>query len=59
MLGFSEQVLYKLPPKGPFSKPDGNMGTRWREATYLGHSMTSNVYRLGTPEGLHEARSLC
>ena len=59
MLGFSEQVLYKLPTKGPLSKPDGNMGTQWREATYLGHSMTSNVYRLGTPEGVHEARSLC
>ena len=29
MAGFSEQVFYKLPGKGPLSKPDGNMGTRW------------------------------
>ena len=29
MFGFGEQVLYKLPSKGPMSKPDGNMGTKW------------------------------
>ena len=58
MLGFGEQVLYKLPSKGPMSNPDGNMGTKWLQGTYVGHSMTSNVYRLCTPDGVAEARSL-
>ena len=31
LLCYAEQVLYKLPPKGPLSQPDGNMGARWLE----------------------------
>ena len=33
MMNFAEQVLYKLPTKGPLSRPDGNMGTKWLPAT--------------------------
>ena len=58
LLKFGEQVLYKLPVKGPLSAPDGNMGTRWREGAYLGHCPTSNVYTIGTSTGIVEARSL-
>ena len=43
MLGFGEQVLYKLLSKGPMSNPDGNMGTMWLQGTCVGHSLTSNV----------------
>ena len=59
MLGFGESVQYKLPSKRPDSKPDGNMGTKWLQGTYVGHSLTSNVYSLCTPDGVAEARSLC
>ena len=38
MLGFGECILYKLPPKGPHSTPDGNMGTKWLEGVFLGYS---------------------
>ena len=41
------------------SKPDGNVGTKWLQGTYVGHSMTSNVYSLCTPDEITEARSLC
>ena len=58
MLGFGEQVLYELPSKGPMSNPDGNIGTKPLQGTYVGHSLTSNVYRLYTPDGVAEARSL-
>jgi len=47
MAGFDEQVLYKLPGKGPLSKPDGNMGTTWNAAAYLGHSIVAITYVLG------------
>ena len=46
------------PSKGPMSKPDGNMGTKWLQGTYVGHSLTSNVYRLCTPDGVAKAQSL-
>ena len=58
MLGFGEQVLYKLSSKGPMSNPDGNMGRKWLQGTYVGHSKTSNVYRRCTPDEVAEARSL-
>ena len=35
------------------------MGTKWPQATYVGHSMLSNVYSLCSPDGVAEARSLC
>ena len=44
LVGFGEKVLYKLPTKGPHSNPEGNVGTRWKEGIYLGHSVTSNVH---------------
>ena len=58
MANFGEQVLYKLPSKGPLSDPDGNMGTRWKEAAYLGHCVISNTYVLGCANGIEEARSI-
>ena len=50
LLGFAEDVLYKLPVKGPRSAPDGNMGTRWLEGTFVGFSRASNAYIVITPE---------
>ena len=35
-LCYAEQVLYKLPSKGPLSQPVGNMGARWLGGTFLG-----------------------
>ena len=31
---FAEQALYKLLAKGLLSNPEGNIGARWKEATY-------------------------
>ena len=53
---FGEQVLYKLPGKEPLSIPEANMGAKWKEVGYLGHSITSNSYMLGCPGGIEEAR---
>jgi len=36
LLCFGEKILYKLPSKGPMHDPDGNIGTRWLEAVFLG-----------------------
>ncbi len=59
LLCFAETILYKLPTKGPQSAPDGNVGTRWLEATFVGFSRASNAYVLITPENtVVTARSL-
>ena len=58
MASFAEQVLYKLPTKGPLSRPDGNMGTRWLPATYLGHNLATNCYILAGPHGIEESRAI-
>ena len=58
LLNFGEAVLYKLPVKGPMSAPDGNMGTKWREGTFLGHSKSTNAYVVGTESGIKTSRSL-
>ena len=58
ILGFGENILYKLPSKGPRSQPDGNMGTRWLEGTFLGYSKSSNTYIIATEDGITTARSL-
>ena len=58
ILGFGESILYKLPSKGPHSRPDGNMGTRWLEGTFLGYSKSSNTYIIATGDGVTTARSL-
>ena len=58
ILGFGENILYKLPSKGPRSQPDGNMGTRWLEGTFLGYSKSSNTYIIATENGVTTARSL-
>ena len=58
ILGFGENILYKLPSKGPRSQPDGNMGTRWLEGTFLGYSKSSNTYIIATGDGVTTARSL-
>ena len=58
LLGYGEQVLYKLPSKGPVSQPDGNMGARWLDGTFLGYSRTSRTYRVQTFSGeMVDARS--
>ena len=58
MLGFAKCVLYKLPTKGPRSKPDGNMGTRWLEGVFLGFNRSSNTYIIATEDGVESCRSL-
>lgn len=59
LVGFGEKVLHKLPVKGPQSAPDGNMGTRWKESVYLGHSITANVYVTANSDGgISRSRSL-
>ena len=58
MLAFGEAVLYKLPTKGPASAPDGNMGTKWREGTFVGYHRASNVYIMTSVEGMATSRSL-
>ena len=58
VLGFAECVLYKLPTKGPRSKPDGNMGTRWLEGVFLGFNRSSNTYTIATEDGVESCRSL-
>ena len=58
LLGFVETVLYKLPKRGPRANPDGNMGTRWLEGTFLGSSMSSNSYVIGTDEGVAAAHAI-
>ncbi len=60
LVGYAEKVLYELPMKGPNSQPDGNMGTRWKEGIFLGHSKSANVYVLADigGAGIVRARSL-
>ena len=52
------KALGKLQGKGELSIPEGNMGAKWKEAAYLGHSITSNSYVFGCPGGIEEARSI-
>ncbi len=58
LVGFVEKVLYKLPSKGPQSKPDGNMGALWGDAVFLGHDRDSNTYVVGNADGIRMTRSL-
>ena len=58
MMSFAEQVLYELHTKGPLSRPDGNMGTGWLPATYLGHNVATNSYILVGLHGIKETRSI-
>ena len=58
MFNFAEQIPYRLPSKGPHHDPDGNMGARWVEATFLGYNRSSNTYILSTKDGIATARSL-
>ena len=58
LLGFGESVLYRFPVKGPRHAPDGNMGALGGEATFLGYNMFSNTFRLYTPKGPVDARSV-
>ena len=58
LLCFGERILYKLPSKGPDSRPDGNMGSRWREGVFLGFNRSSNTYIVATLEGVANVRSL-
>ena len=58
VLGFAECVLHKLPTKGPQSRPDGNMGTRWLEGVFLGFNRSSNTYIVATEDGVVSRRTL-
>ena len=51
LIGFGEQVLWKLPSKGPQHDVQGNMGPRLRPGTFLGYSRDSNSYRIALPDG--------
>jgi hypothetical protein len=50
--------MYKLPVKGPMHDPDGNIGTKWLEAVFLGYHRSSNSYVVGAQAGITSARSL-
>ena len=58
LLGYGERILYKLPVKGPSSQPDGNMGTRWADAVFLGYHRSSNSYIVGHDNGVTMSRSI-
>ena len=58
MVSFAEQVLYKLPTKGPLSRPDGNMGTGWLPATCFEHNVATNNYILAGLHGIEESRAI-
>ena len=58
LLSIFERVLYKLPMKGPQSRPDGNMGTKWADAVFLGYHRSSNSYIVCNSEGVTTTRSL-
>ena len=59
LLCFAEQVLYKLPSKGPLSQPDGNMGANWLDGTFLGYQRSNRTYRVLKPDGqMAHARSI-
>ena len=58
MLNFGEQVFYRLPSKGPLHDPDGNMGARWVEASYIGYNKSSNTYLLINEAGPVSARTM-
>ena len=51
LLCYAEQVLYKLPSKGPLSQPDGNMGAKWLDGTFLGYQRSNRTYRVLKPNG--------
>ena len=57
LIGFGEQILYKLPMKGP--QAAGNMEAKWADGAFVGFSWTSNTYVIETREGgITTARSL-
>ncbi len=58
VIGFAECILYKLPVKGPASRPDGNMGRLGGEGVCLGYNRTSNTYIVATETGITASRSL-
>ena len=58
MLGIGEAVLWKHPAKGPGHAPDGNMGARASEGTFLGFNRTSNTFVVGTEGGIVYPRSV-
>ena len=49
VLGFGEQILYKLPVKGP--QAPANMDAKWADGTLVGYSWTTNTYVMATREG--------
>ena len=60
MKGFcmGEKVLWKYPTKGPRANPDGNTGSQWGEAIFLGYARFANTYMVGTDNGVVYPRSL-
>ena len=58
ILCYAEQVLYKLPSKGPLSQPYGNMGAQQFEGMFVGYNRRSITFTVITAEGKVEARSM-
>jgi len=59
LIGFAEQVLWKLPTKGPQHDADGNMSARWGQGTFVGYQRSSNTYRVVDVDGeLRETRAV-
>ncbi len=51
LIGFSENVFFKQPPKGPQHDTAGNMMPRMFPGVFVGYHYTSNSYRVATPDG--------
>ena len=58
LVGFAEYVMYKHPTKGPQSKPDGNMGTKWGEGIFLGYNRTEGTYTIADGSAIIFARAI-
>ena len=58
LLCYAEQVLYKLPSKGPLSQPDGNMGAVQSEGVFVGYNRSTNTYILASEGEQFESRSV-
>ncbi len=56
LVGFAEQVLYRLPGKGPQHDMEGNMAARWASGSFLGYARESNSYLIGTQGGVKTSR---
>ena len=58
LVGFCEQVLWKLPLKGPQHDAAGNMTARWAQGIFLGYSRESNTYIIGVGSVVTTTRAM-